>query len=107
MEGVGFFPVSPEAARVAPVGGIRALADAVSAQGDAPDARTGLLPFGLGGRTGEFVPIYVDTFRLIVINGRDIASTLEAQARRIEELFRATNAPCPPPDRPLRPCRPD
>ena len=107
LQGVGFFPVSPEAARVVPPGGIKVMADGVAAQAGAPDARTALLPVGLGARTGEFVPIYVDTFRLIAIEGRPIEEVLVAQARRLEELYRAMNAPCPPPDPPERPCRPD
>lgn len=107
LQGVAFFPVSPEAAREVPSGGLKVVADGVSAQAGAPDARTALLPVGLGGRTGEFVPIYVDTFRLIAIEGRNIEDTLAAQARKIEELYRAMNAVCPPPDPAIRPCRPD
>ncbi|MDR5689788.1 MAG: ABC transporter substrate-binding protein [Armatimonadota bacterium] len=107
LQGVGFFPVSPEAARVVPTGGLKVMADGVAAQAGAPDARTALLPVGLGARTGEFVPIYVDTFRLIAIEGRRIEDVLASQARRLEELYRATNAPCPPPDPAERPCRPD
>jgi multiple sugar transport system substrate-binding protein len=107
LQGVGFFPVSPEAARVVPTGGLKLMADGVAAQAGAPDARTALLPIGLGARTGEFVPIYVDAFRLIAIEGRPIQEVLDAQARRLEELYRATNAPCPPPDPSERPCRPD
>ncbi len=107
LQGVGFFPVSPEAGKVVPSGGLKVMADGVNAQGDAPDARTALLPIGLGARTGEFVPIYVDTFRLIAIEGRKIDEVLAAQARKLEELFRAQNAPCAPPDPPIRPCKPD
>ncbi|MDR7521775.1 MAG: ABC transporter substrate-binding protein [Armatimonadota bacterium] len=107
LQGVAFFPVSPEAAREVPSGGLKVVADGVSAQAGAPDARTALLPIGLGARTGEFVPLYVDTFRLIAIEGRNIEEVLAAQARKLEELYRATNAPCPPPDPPIRPCRPD
>lgn len=107
LQGVGFFPVSPEAGRVVPAGGLKVMADGVAAQAGAPDARTALLPVGLGARTGEFVPIYVDTFRLIAVEGRRIEDVLSAQARRLEELYRAANAPCPPPDPPERPCRPD
>ncbi|MER3455482.1 MAG: ABC transporter substrate-binding protein [candidate division GAL15 bacterium] len=107
LQGVGFFPVSPEAAQVVPTGGLKVMADGVAAQASAPDARTALLPVGLGARTGEFVPIYVDTFRLIAIEGRPIEEVLAGQARRLEELYRVTNAPCPPPDPAERPCRPD
>lgn len=107
LQGVGFFPVSPQAGNVVPTGGLKVIADAVTAQADAPDARTALLPIGLGARTGEFAPIYSDAFRAIAIEGRRIEDVLAAQARRLEELFRAQNAPCAPPDPPIRPCRPD
>ncbi len=107
LQGVGFFPVSPEAGREVPTGGLKVMADGVNAQADAPDARTALLPVGLGARTGEFTPIYRDAFQLIAIEGRNIQDVLNAQARKLEELYRATNAPCPPPDPAIRPCRPD
>ncbi|MDQ7819619.1 MAG: ABC transporter substrate-binding protein [Armatimonadota bacterium] len=107
LQGVAFFPVSPEAARATPTGGLKVVADGVAAQAGARDARTALLPVGLGARTGEFVPIYVDTFRRIAIQGEDIPRVLNEQAAKLAELYRATNAPCTPPDPPERPCVPD
>jgi len=107
LQGVGFFPVSPEAGREVPTGGLKVMADGVGAQAGASDARTALLPIGLGARTGEFVPLYVDTFTLIAIQGRDIRQVLNAQAAKLEELYRAMNAACPPPDPAIRPCKPD
>ncbi|HEU4798788.1 MAG TPA: ABC transporter substrate-binding protein, partial [bacterium] len=107
LQGVGFFPVSPEAGRTVPSGGLRVMAEGVSAQSGARDARTALLPVGLGARTGEFVPLYVDTFTRIAVRGEDIQRVLNEQSRKLEELYRATNAPCSPPDPPARPCVPD
>ena len=107
LQGVAFFPVSPEAATAVPTGGLKVVADGVSAQAGARDARTALLPVGLGGRTGEFVPIYVDAFRLIAVQGQKIEDVLAGQARKLEELYRAQNAPCAPPDPAIRPCKPD
>lgn len=107
LQGVAFFPVSPEAAREVPSGGLKVVADGVAAQAGAPDARTALLPVGLGARTGEFVPLYLDTFRLIAVEGRNIEEALASQALKLEELYRAQNAPCPPPDPAVRPCKPD
>src|SRR2546427_828549 len=106
-QGVAFFPVSPEAAKAAPTGGLKVVADGVSAQAGAPDGRTALLPVGLGARTGEFVPLYVDTFRRVAIQGEDIQKVLADQGAKLDELYRATNAPCAPPDPPQRPCVPD
>lgn len=107
LQGVGFFPVSPEAGRTVPSGGLRVMAEGVSAQSGARDARTALLPVGLGARTGEFVPLYVDTFTRIAVRGEDIQRVLNEQSRKLEELYRATNAPCSPPDPATRPCVPD
>jgi len=107
MQGVAFFPVSPEAAKATPTGGLKVVAEGVSAQAGAPDARTALLPIGLGARTGEFQPIYVDTFRRIAINGEDIQTVLAEQGAKLADLYRATNAPCAPPDPAQQPCVPD
>lgn len=107
LQGVGFFPVVREAAGVVPTGGLKVMAEGVTAQATARDARTALLPIGLGARTGEFVPLYLDTFRQIAVQGRNIQQVLTEQARKLEEMYRATNAPCPPPDPAERPCRPD
>lgn len=107
LQGVAFFPTVQEAAGAVPAGGLKVLADGVTAQATARDARTALLPIGLGARSGEFVPLYVDTFTQIAVQGKKIEDVLAAQARRLEELYRAMNAVCPPPDPPERPCRPE
>lgn len=107
LQGVGFFPVSPEAGRTVPAGGMKVVADGVVAQSGARDARTALLPVGLGARTGEFTPIYVGAFTRIAIRGEDIQRVLTEEGAKLEELYRATNAPCSPPDPPQRPCKPD
>jgi multiple sugar transport system substrate-binding protein len=107
LQGVAFFPTIREASGTVPSGGLKVTADGVVAQATARDARTALLPIGLGARSGEFVPLYVDTFREIAVQGKDIQQVLTAQARKLEELYRAMNAVCPPPDPQERPCRPD
>lgn len=107
VQGVAFFPTVREAAGAVPTGGLKLLAEGVTAQQGARDARVALLPVGLGARTGEFVPLYVDTFREISVLGKPIEEVLAAQARKLEELYRAMTAPCPPPDPPTTPCRPD
>ncbi len=107
LQGVAFFPAVREAAGVVPSGGLRVIAEGVAAQASARDARTALLPIGLGARSGEFVPLYLDTFREIAVQGKNIEDVLAAQARKLEEFYRAMNAVCPPPDPAERPCRPD
>ena len=107
LEGDGFFPVSPEVAKTATTPWVKIVAAGVSAQAGAPDAHTALLPIGLGARTGEFVPIYTDTFQLIAIQGKPVQDVLNAQARKLEALYQAQNAVCPPPDPAITPCKPD
>jgi multiple sugar transport system substrate-binding protein len=107
LQGVGFFPVSPEAGATVPSGALKVMADGVTAQSGARDARTALLPVGLGARTGEFVPLYVNTFTRIAVRGEDIQRVLNEEGAKLEELYRATNAPCTPPDPAQRPCKPD
>jgi multiple sugar transport system substrate-binding protein len=107
LQGVAFFPTVREAAGVVPAGGLKVMADGVTAQATARDARTALLPIGLGARSGEFVPLYVDTFREIAVQGKNIEDVLAAQAKKLEEMYRTMNAVCPPPDPADRPCRPE
>jgi multiple sugar transport system substrate-binding protein len=107
LQGVAFFPTIREASGAVPAGGLKVMAEGVTMQATARDARTALLPIGLGARSGEFVPLYVDTFREIAVQGKDIQAVLTAQARKLEELYRAMSAVCPPPDPQERPCRPD
>ncbi len=107
LQGVAFFPTVREASGATPTGALRLMVDGVATQATAPDARVALLPIGLGARSGEFVPLYVDTFREIVVEGHDINSVLAAQAAKLGDLFRAMNAPCPPPDPAKQPCQPE
>jgi multiple sugar transport system substrate-binding protein len=107
LQGVAFFPVIREASGVVPSGGLKVMTDGVTAQATARDARQALLPIGLGARSGEFVPLYVDTFRDIAVQGKNIEDVLAGQAKKLEELYRAMNAVCPPPDPAERPCKPD
>jgi multiple sugar transport system substrate-binding protein len=88
-------------------GWVKTIADGVAAQAGAPDAHTALLPVGLGNRTGEFVPIYIDTFRLVAVQGKNIQDVLTDQGRKLEDLYRAQTAICPPPDPAIQPCKLD
>jgi len=107
LQGVGFFPVSPEAGVTVPAGAFKVMATGVGAQSGARDAHTALLPVGLGARTGEFVPLYVNAFTRIAVRGEDIQRVLTEEGAKLEELYRSQNAPCAPPDPPQRPCKPD
>src|SRR3989442_9405156 len=62
-QGVAFFPVSPEAPKAAPTGGLKVVADGVSAQAGAPDGRTALAPGGLGPSTPALCTLSLATVR--------------------------------------------
>ncbi|HHT73295.1 MAG TPA: extracellular solute-binding protein [Firmicutes bacterium] len=97
LEGTGFFPTTLEAVDHIPDGPEKILADAVSRQAASPDAIVSLLPVGLGGRTGEFVPLYVDTYQAIVVMNRPIQETLDAQWALLKDLFESMGAEYPNP----------
>ena len=97
LEGVGFFPVVEEAVGAIPTGPLKTVAEGVTKQAGAPDAIVAILPIGLGGRVGEFVPIYIDSFHAIVIDGVPIVEVLSAQWAKLDALYKETGAPYPPP----------
>ena len=97
LEGTGFFPTTLEAVDHIPEGPEKILASAVSRQADSPDGIVSLLPVGLGGRTGEFVPFYLDTYQAIVVMNRPIQETLDAQWALLQDLFESMGAEYPNP----------
>jgi multiple sugar transport system substrate-binding protein len=87
--------------------GIMMEGDAVTAQSSAKDALTALLPQGLGDQGDFFNKPYRDTFIAIVLNGKDITTTLEEQAKNVQAVMDKTKAPCwaPDPDSAGQPCK--
>jgi multiple sugar transport system substrate-binding protein len=102
-----FFPTvaGPLPADLPPA--VRLEAHAVVAQQNAPDALISLPPVGLGQKDGEMSKVFRDTFTAIVLQGADIRSTLDQQARVMQSLLDAVSAPCwaPDPSRPGQTCR--
>jgi multiple sugar transport system substrate-binding protein len=80
--------------------GIKIAADAIDAQSSAKDAIPSLLPVGLGEKGGELNKIYLDTFQLIVMRGRDIKDTLAEQGEKLAQLMAETGALCWEPEQP-------
>lgn len=85
---------------------VRLEADAVNRQRGAAEALLALPPVGLGEREGEVTKVFKDCFRSIVLDESDIRSTLDAQARILNELLADIKAPCWAPDPPSdgKPC---
>lgn len=97
LRAVGFYPVVTASTRGLPAD-VRISAAAIQAQANAPDANPGLLPVGLGDKSGAFSKVYRDTFQLIVLEDKAIRSTLRKQARALNRIMRQTGAPCWDPD---------
>ena len=97
-EKVGFFPTLSVPLPEGGDPGIAAMAAAVTATQTASDGVVSLLPVGLGDKGGEFNKIYTDTFQRIVLNGEDIQTVLEAEAKVLSGLMETTKAPCWAPD---------
>lgn len=104
---VGFFPVVDVEypGYVSP--GIKLEGDAVTAQAASKDALPSLLPQGLGAKGGDFNKVYRDTFTAIVLNGKDIVTTLAEQKVILQAIMEETKAPCwaPDPDSAGKPCQ--
>jgi len=102
----GFFPVLKEGARADVPSPLDSLADAVVAQSAAPESVLTLLPTGLGARGGDYNKAFLLTFSDIVLGGRDIRATLDANAAVIQAIIDETGAPCWLPDvSDGKPCR--
>ncbi|MFL6123691.1 extracellular solute-binding protein [Actinophytocola sp.] len=83
---------------------IRLEADAIQRQRTAPDALVALPPVGVGTREGEVSKVFKDTFQSIVLNGADIRSTLDNQAKVMNQLLGELKVACWAPDPPGSPC---
>jgi len=79
---------------------IKLEADAVERQRRSADAILALPPVGLGAREGEVSKVFKDCFQSIVLAGNDVKSTVDAQARILDDLLRDIGAPCWAPDPP-------
>jgi multiple sugar transport system substrate-binding protein len=97
---LAFFPVTsaPVPGDLDP--GIKLEADAVQKQASSKDALVSLLPVGLGGKTGDFNNIYIDTFQRIVIKNEDIQKVLDEQGRILQGIMNDSKAACWAPDPP-------
>ncbi len=63
-------------------------------------------PAGLGSSVDAFTSVYQDTFARIVLQGEDIPTVLNEEARRLQQLVNDANARCWQPDTPSRgPCQ--
>ncbi|MGY2093466.1 ABC transporter substrate-binding protein [Nocardia gipuzkoensis] len=101
----GFFPAVDMAIPDDLPPAIRLEADAVRRQQEAPGAILSLPPVGLGQREGEVSKVFKDSFRSIVLDGADIQSTLDQQARVLQGILDDLQVPCWAPDPAADRCR--
>lgn len=100
LRATNFFPVKPVDLPEDMPSSVRAFGPAIAAMTGADDALPALLPMGLGDKGGQFNQIYTDTFEQIVLGGRPVRATLDAQAEVLRALMVETGAPCWAPDEP-------
>ncbi|GAA4025179.1 ABC transporter substrate-binding protein [Allokutzneria multivorans] len=77
---------------------IRLEAGAVAKQRESKGAILSLPPVGLGSREGELSKVFRDCFETIVLKGGDARSTVDAQARVVNQLLADAKVPCWAPD---------
>ncbi|HEX3524296.1 MAG TPA: hypothetical protein VHT52_19685 [Stellaceae bacterium] len=97
---VGFFPVVRAELPPDLEPGLKMAAATIEKMQSAKDALPALLPLGLGPRGGEFDKVFLDTFRLVVLRGRNPRAVLDREAETQNGLMSETGAPCWQPDPP-------
>jgi multiple sugar transport system substrate-binding protein len=80
--------------------GLQLASAAIEQQVEAENAIVSLLPVGLGEKNGEFNKVFTDAFQRIVVRGRDIADSLEAEGEKLAEIMQEAGASCWRPDAP-------
>lgn len=102
----GFFPVVALGDDDGIPASMLALSAAVKDQSSSPVSIPVLLPSGLGKSGGTYNSVFMLTFSAIVLEGKDIARTLDANARELQAIIDRENARCWLPDvSDGRPCR--
>ncbi len=102
----GFFPVvdGGESAGVDPR--LASLVSTVNRQENSVTSIRTLLPIGLGEREDDYNNLFMLTFSEIVLQGMDIPSALDANAKELQKVLDAENARCWLPDvSSERPCQ--
>ena len=97
---LGFFPVVGGVNTSRLPAGVAIELAAVTAQANAPNALPALLPVGLGARGGEINQIFRNAFDRVVLNGENVTTVLQQEARNLQALMNETGAACWAPDPP-------
>lgn len=100
LRATNFFPVKAVDLPDDMPASVRAFGPAIATMTGSADALPALLPMGLGDLGGQFSQIYTDTFEQIILAGRPVRATLDAQADVLRALMIQAGAPCWAPDEP-------
>ncbi len=98
LRATNFFPVVDVALPDDLPPAVQAAGDAVAKMSGSADANPGLLPAGLGDKSGEFSSLYTEAFERIVLAGQDIQSVLDDIKPRLQAVMDESGAPCWAPD---------
>ena len=77
---------------------VQAAGNAVAIMSASADANPGLLPAGLGAKSGEFSSLYTEAFERIVLARQDIKGVLNDIKPRLQAIMDESGAPCWAPD---------
>ena len=97
---VGFFPVLKTPLPPDIDTGVKLAGAAINAAQSSADALPALQPIGLGGYSGEFDRVFMETFNGIVLRGRSPHEVLDEQAATLQKLIADAGARCWQPDPP-------
>ena len=100
LRATNFFPVVDVALPDDLPPAVQAAGNAVAIMSASPDANPGLLPAGLGAKSGEFSSLYTEAFERIVLAGQDISGVLNDIKPRLQAVMDESGAPCWAPDAP-------
>lgn len=98
LKEVAFFPVVKTSTSGTLPLGTQKEADAVQETTSDPKALPSLLPVGLGDQNGAYNKVFQDSFRSIVVDGKDIQPVLDEQAANLQKVLDTVKAACWPPD---------
>ena len=100
LRATNFFPVVDVALPDDLPPSVKAAGDAIAKMSGSADANPGLLPAGLGDKSGAFSQVFTDTFERIVLGGQDIRMVLDEQGAVLNAIMQETGAKCWAPDAP-------
>jgi len=98
LNNTGFFPVVDFPEEKIESKALKQFGKAISLQSKLPGGIPTLLPMGLGELGSEFNSIYLLAFSSIILENKNISSTLDNLSVRLQNIMDKAGANCWPPD---------